>query len=159
MWVATNGSDATCVRGNQSFPCLTLNRGYQIAQGGDEILVRAGSYGNQTIGTGTKTSQVTMTFASGATAGNVLIQGAKRLTIVDMTANMVYAGENSASAAGQTQNIILRNVDLKYFFGRSVLGLEVYDSSIGGTQDGTSPTVGAAYQSSVYSTGVCSTTS
>lgn len=42
--VATNGNDSTCVRGDQQFPCLTINRAYAIAQCGDEVEIRAGTY-------------------------------------------------------------------------------------------------------------------
>src|SRR5262245_53613563 len=49
VWVATNGNDATCQRGQQQFPCLTFDRAYNIAQLGDEVEVAAGNYGAQLI--------------------------------------------------------------------------------------------------------------
>jgi len=52
--VSTSGSDSTCVRGDLSKPCLSLNRAYAIAAPGDVVQVAAGSYAAQRI---TKGSQ------------------------------------------------------------------------------------------------------
>lgn len=49
IWVATNGNDSTCVRGNQSFPCLTLDRARDIAQCGDEVEIIDGTYADQDL--------------------------------------------------------------------------------------------------------------
>lgn len=44
IWIATNGNDATCVRGNQALPCLSLDKAYSLAQCGDDISIGAGTY-------------------------------------------------------------------------------------------------------------------
>ena len=49
VYVSTAGNDSTCVRGNQSKPCVSLGKGYSLAQGGDTIAVACGTYGAQTI--------------------------------------------------------------------------------------------------------------
>ena len=51
--VSTAGSDSTCVRGDLSKPCLSLNRAFALASCGDLVSVAPGSYASQTI-TGAK---------------------------------------------------------------------------------------------------------
>ena len=49
IYVDLTGNDSTCVRNNNSLPCLTFNMAYTIAQGGDSVEVNGGTYGPQTI--------------------------------------------------------------------------------------------------------------
>lgn len=49
VWVATTGSDTTCVRGDQSKPCLTFKKACSLAQPGDVVSVAQGNYTAQHI--------------------------------------------------------------------------------------------------------------
>jgi hypothetical protein len=49
IWVAPSGNDATCAKGNQTLPCLSLDKARDIATCGDIIDVAAGNYGSQNI--------------------------------------------------------------------------------------------------------------
>jgi hypothetical protein len=49
VYVSTAGSDSTCVRGDASKPCLSLNKAFAVASCGDTVSVADGSYGTQTI--------------------------------------------------------------------------------------------------------------
>ena len=49
IWVATNGSDGTCRRSKQALPCLSLDRARDIARCGDDVDIRSGTYGAQTV--------------------------------------------------------------------------------------------------------------
>ena len=51
VYVATSGSDSSCVRGDASKPCLSFGRAYQVAQCGDTVQVAGGSYRYQEIDT------------------------------------------------------------------------------------------------------------
>jgi chitodextrinase len=44
VYLAVSGNDSTCVRNDPTHPCATFNRAYHVAQGGDTVLVAAGSY-------------------------------------------------------------------------------------------------------------------
>jgi chitodextrinase len=44
VFVSTSGNDTTCVRGDQSRPCLTFDRAYRVAQSGDTVSVAGGGY-------------------------------------------------------------------------------------------------------------------
>jgi chitodextrinase len=49
VYVAPNGSDATCVRGDATKPCATFDRAYGVAQLGDVVEVAGGTYPFQVI--------------------------------------------------------------------------------------------------------------
>jgi chitodextrinase len=49
VFVARNGSDATCARGSAANPCATFDRAYGIAQLGDVVEVAAGAYPMQQV--------------------------------------------------------------------------------------------------------------
>src|SRR5262245_28137363 len=49
VFVSTSGNNSTCVRGDQSKPCLTFARACSIAQAGDTVGVQPGTYAAQTI--------------------------------------------------------------------------------------------------------------
>lgn len=66
VWVATNGNDSSCVRGDQSFPCLTVTKALTLAQNGDQVEVAAGTYSSAQTWNG-GTNAVTISAASGAT--------------------------------------------------------------------------------------------
>jgi hypothetical protein len=77
IWVSTNGDDATCVRGDQNSPCLTLNKAYQIAVSGDKVQIESGTYGAQDIGYNPSISDYvtfsplgTVTFSGSVCLGN-----------------------------------------------------------------------------------------
>jgi chitodextrinase len=59
VYVSTGGNDSTCVRGDQSRPCATLNRAFTVASCGDIVSVSDGTYGSQTISTGKSCSPST----------------------------------------------------------------------------------------------------
>jgi len=48
-YVSPTGNDSTCARGDQSKPCLSLNKAYAIAQCNDLVSVADGTYTSQTI--------------------------------------------------------------------------------------------------------------
>ncbi|HET9721516.1 MAG TPA: choice-of-anchor Q domain-containing protein, partial [Candidatus Saccharimonadales bacterium] len=49
VWVSTTGDDSTCIRGDSTKPCASLNQAYLVAQPGDTIQVACGDYPAQTI--------------------------------------------------------------------------------------------------------------
>jgi hypothetical protein len=59
VYVSSGGNDSTCVRGDQSRPCVTLNRAFTIASCGDTVSVADGTYGGQTISAGKSCSPST----------------------------------------------------------------------------------------------------
>jgi chitodextrinase len=66
VFVSTTGNDATCARGDQAKPCLTISKAYSLATGGDTIEVACGTYGAQTVpARSIGTSVVTIRKASG----------------------------------------------------------------------------------------------
>jgi hypothetical protein len=66
VYVATNGNDTSCARGDAAKPCASFNRAFQLAASGDVVEVAAGAYGYQTISPSPKTSAVTFRPAPGA---------------------------------------------------------------------------------------------
>ncbi len=58
VYVSTAGVDSKCVRGNEAKPCASLNRAFALAQPGDTVFVRCGTYGAQTISGAAKTLPV-----------------------------------------------------------------------------------------------------
>jgi poly(3-hydroxybutyrate) depolymerase len=52
VYVSTTGNDSTCVRGDQSKPCLSLYKAYSIAQNSDVIEMAGGSYNAAAWGNG-----------------------------------------------------------------------------------------------------------
>lgn len=81
VWLASTGTDATCVRGNSALKCKTFQKAFTIAQAGDIVEISAGSYGGETL-TGDKGSAADVVFqpASGAT---VTVTGS-RMTLSDL---------------------------------------------------------------------------
>lgn len=117
MWVATNGSDSTCARGNSAAPCLTLNRAYQIALQGDTVEVRAGTYGSQTMlpdSSKTSSTDVTFVLAAGAsvTMGHWNI-GANHVTLDGSAGTWNVGGfeiRNATSTSIHVTDVTLRSV-------------------------------------------------
>ncbi len=78
--LAPNGNDSTCVRGDATRPCLTFQRAYQVAQPGDTVSVRAGTYPSNDAGRdavtvfGNPNSGAPVTFAC-AGDGDVAMSG------------------------------------------------------------------------------------
>src|SRR5579864_1282508 len=70
VWVSTTGNDSTCVRNDQTKPCVTFQKACSIAQGGDIVSVANGSYGPQVV-TCTPSSNVTF---QGVSQAGVIIQ-------------------------------------------------------------------------------------
>lgn len=50
VYVAPAGNDGSCIRGDQTKPCASFNRAYQLARCGDTVLVGAGTYSPQLLG-------------------------------------------------------------------------------------------------------------
>jgi hypothetical protein len=44
VWLATTGNDAGCRRNDQTRPCATFGKSFQLAHGGDTVIVQAGRY-------------------------------------------------------------------------------------------------------------------
>jgi hypothetical protein len=44
VWLATSGNDKACARNVQARPCATFDRAFQVAHGGDTVVVAAGRY-------------------------------------------------------------------------------------------------------------------
>jgi chitodextrinase len=49
LWLSTAGNDSTCVRGDATKPCQTLNKAYQVAQLGDVVEIGCGNYPGEVI--------------------------------------------------------------------------------------------------------------
>jgi chitodextrinase len=46
VYVSPSGNDSTCVKGDQSKPCASLNKALSLVQGGDKIQLAGGTYGS-----------------------------------------------------------------------------------------------------------------
>jgi hypothetical protein len=133
VFVATTGNDATCVRGDSTKPCKTLNKAYQIAQSGDTVEVAAGNYtGMQTLlADASKTSMVTFQPAQGANVSfdevyfgvNQGAAGASWVTLKDFSVpqdvamftaqHITLDGINGGSVYVRgTQHVLVQNSDL-----------------------------------------------
>lgn len=149
LFVAPGGSDSgSCTA---SSPCRSFNRAYQTAQPGQVVEVAAGTYGDQTLNPARKSSAGAVVFrpAAGAsvTAGEIRISGASGVEFDGMTMNDFYI------AAG-SDTVTFRNDNMRYFFIRSASDVSVIGGSVGGEDDAISPTIGAAFQSTVPSRNV-----
>jgi hypothetical protein len=125
VWVSTTGNDTTCVRGDQTKPCATFNKAYQLAGCGDEVEVESGSYVAQTIvyqaakDTCTSASRVEFTPAPPASvivaAFNLGTNGPKHLKISDMTSSDI------STIGPGSDDIYIDNLTAKSFniFGAS----------------------------------------
>jgi chitodextrinase len=116
--VSTTGSDATCVRGDLSRACATLNKAYSLAQCGDVVEVREGSYGlQQLVETSLSACSTNVVFrpAVGAAVSVQQIEfgngglfsgnAADRVTIRDLKVR------NAIFVWGDSENIDLINID------------------------------------------------
>src|SRR5262249_58111015 len=66
VYLSPSGSDATCVRGDSSKPCLTPAKAWSIAQADDTIRVGNGDYTSGCALSGSKSSDVTFTGTTSA---------------------------------------------------------------------------------------------
>jgi chitodextrinase len=94
VYVSTTGNDSTCVRGDQSKPCATLNRAYSIAVGGDTISVACGTYGGQSIPARSLGTSVVTIKKSGSCA-YVVLNGGIRVDASYVTLDGFQATNNT----------------------------------------------------------------
>jgi hypothetical protein len=136
LFVATNGSDGG--RCTKSAPCASLLRAYAVAKAGNVVEVAAGNYGDQEIsGSRNRTGDpVVFRPAAGATVtlGGILFDNASRVELRDLRMSHWYMRYSS--------NVVFRNVAARFFFIRSSDHVSILGGSVGGIQDGTSPTIG-----------------
>jgi hypothetical protein len=136
LFIAPNGSDGgRCTRGA---PCASLLRAYAVAKPGEVVEIAAGTYGDQELsGSRNRTGNpVVFRPAAGATVslGGVLLDNASRADLRDLRIDHWYMRYSS--------NVVFRNVTTRFFFIRSSDHVSILGGSVGGIQDGTSPTIG-----------------
>jgi hypothetical protein len=136
LFVATNGSDGgRCTR---SAPCASLGRAYAVAKAGNVVEIAAGAYGDQEIGGSRNRTGDRVVFrpAAGATValGGVTFDNASRVELRDVRINNWYMRYSSY--------VVFQNVSTRFFFIRASDHVSILGGSVGGIQDGTSPTIG-----------------
>ena len=135
--VATNGNDATCVRGDLTKPCKTFQQAYQIAQLGDTVQVAAGSYPSQTINDvagKTAPSSSVVTFAAVGTVSLAGLQIGDQFTNPDAADNITFEGITGNSAWGiqpDAHNITFDHVATTNIQAHGVTGFTVTNSAFG----------------------------
>lgn len=149
LYVSSSGTDASpCT---QAAPCASFNRAYQLARIGQVVQIAGGSYGDQLLSGAGKSGSGAVVFqpAPGAAVsiGELRVAGVDDAEFRDLKMNDWYVDAGSDS-------ITFRNVSARYFFVRSASNVSVLGGSVGGEDDAISPTVGAAYQSTVPSRNV-----
>ena len=111
VYVSTSGNDSTCVRGDQSKPCLSFNKAYTLASCGDTVQIAGGTYGAQTIrynaaqaGCG---SAIRFVVASGATvaiSGDLGFNGARHVSVVSPSQlNFTVSGDLNVEPSSASQ--------------------------------------------------------
>ena len=136
LFVATSGSDGgRCTR---SAPCASLGRAYAVAKAGDIVELASGTYGDQEIGGSRNRTGDRVVFrpAAGATValGGVTFDNASRVELRDIRINNWYMRYSSY--------VVFQNVSTRFFFIRASDHVSLLGGSVGGIQDGTSPTIG-----------------
>jgi hypothetical protein len=136
LFVATNGSDSgRCTR---NAPCASMLRAYTVAKAGNVVEIASGTYGDQEIsGSRNRTGDpVVFRPAAGATValGGILFDNASRAELRDLRMSHWYMRYSS--------NVVFANVTTRFFFIRSSDHISILGGSVGGIQDGTSPTIG-----------------
>jgi hypothetical protein len=116
VFVAPSGSDSSCVRGDASRACATLQGACAKAQGGDTVEVAAGAYASQSV---TCQPSSTVTFQPAAGASVTIAGGSqpwtdgldisgRNLTLRNMTVTGKYA---EWSVSGGASNINMVNMN------------------------------------------------
>jgi chitodextrinase len=135
VYLSPAGSDSGAC--TQAAPCRSLARGYAVAQLGQTVELAGGAYGGQTL-TGSKAGSGVVTFrpASGADVqlGALSLNGQTNIEFRGLAIDNWYAK--------YVRNVTFRDVTTRFFFVRSSDTVAILGGSVGGVQDGTSPTIG-----------------
>lgn len=115
-YVATTGSDSSNQCTVSTTPCLTFNRAYQVATGGDTVHIAAGSYASQILQVKTGFTGPAITFqpATGVTRSQIVLgaanatknclgfNGSDYVTVKDITTvtNTISSYKATGSAGG-----------------------------------------------------------
>ena len=137
--VSPSGNDSTCVRGDLSKPCATLNRAYRAAQRGDLVEVAGGNYAAQpnVVYDASKDSGsgvVTIAAAAGQTPnlGDLDVNGARHLELKGLTVGTIRVinYDGNATSCNGSQDVTLRNLTGSLFY---VVGYVCNTNIIGGS--------------------------
>ncbi len=121
--VSPSGNDTTCVRGDDSRPCASLNRAYQVAQPGDLVSVDPGSYPAQRIDYDSSKSPSPVTFAPTG-GGSVSLarldvgqsqlntRAAQHVVVRDMSVGFATVWDGAVDIV--LQNLTARGFDIVY---------------------------------------------
>jgi hypothetical protein len=125
VYVSTAGNDSTCVRNDSSRPCLSLARAYQVAQAADLVEVAGGTYGDQSIGTGSDSKAVTFQPASGASVvTGALDVPASNVTVKGLTVRFQAGSPRTASLSTSGSHNTFDGVNIDSTM-HQILGLSV----------------------------------
>lgn len=138
VFLTPDGSDNNpCTRDR---PCRSLPRGYEVAKLGQIVELAAGRYeGDQEFGSRPKAgagARILFRPARGAkvTVDGITLRGQNRVEFRDL--------EIGSWFVRSVQDVVFRNVVTRFFFIRTSDSVRVLGGSVGGVQDGTSPTIG-----------------
>jgi hypothetical protein len=145
LYVSTSGSDgSTC---SSSAPCRSFDRAYSLAHAGARIVVAPGSYPPQTINANGRTGAPVI-FAP-APGGKVTIPDELNVYGSHIEFQRMKVGDWYVRAGAE--DVTFRAMSARLFFIRSATNIRVLGGSVGGIDDGSAPTIGSTYQSSVPS--------
>ncbi|HSC92513.1 MAG TPA: hypothetical protein VLB86_12720 [Gaiellaceae bacterium] len=138
VFLSPSGSDDNpCT---QARPCRSLDRAYAVARLGQTVELAAGTYeGDQEFESRAKTgSGARIVFRPAADAavsvGGITLRGQNHVEFRDLTIGSWFVRS--------VQDVVFRNVTTRFFFIRSSDSVSILGGSVGGIQDGTSPTIG-----------------
>jgi hypothetical protein len=143
LYVSTSGSDSG--RCSSSTPCRSFDRAYRLAPAGGLVVVAPGSYPSQTINASGRTG-APVVFAP-PPGGKVTI--ADELNVFGSHIEFQRMTLSDWYVRGGAEDLTFRAMNVQLFFIRSATHIRVLGGSVGGIADGSAPTIGATYQSSV----------
>jgi hypothetical protein len=125
--VSLQGDDGSCGRGAEASPCASFHRAFEVAQGGDEVEIEAGSYGPQAIGPSAVDKGATVTFrpAPGASVSvSSLSISASHVAVVDVVASGTGESRGGLDVCDTEcvpglQDVLIRNFRGKFAFIRA----------------------------------------
>lgn len=115
LWIDSSGGSCTRqaspVAYNDGAACSTFQAAWTVASSGDTIVVKAGSYGGQTI-SGNKTSETSIIGENGTTITSAVIANANFMTLENVTINVGNAHGQDSGAGINGSNVTFRDVKL-----------------------------------------------
>ncbi len=142
FYVAAGGSDANpCTR---AAPCRSFNRGYEVASPGDTVIVQAGSYGDFTLNSPSKSSGSCDGYTRGASldgcvsfvgTGNVTLGSiymeSNYVRLKDMTTFDIYVRPVGCTNVPPKTNMVFENLRIHYLNLNNVDHVGILGSEIG----------------------------